>query len=308
MSLNGQWQTLPIKGLDFQFPPPAQGWQPETVPHEKSSVIESIGGPYAPGGGLREIFNAEGAAFKNEKMAAWLKRDFSLPAGTMTGKRAVLYFGGMAFRSDTWLNGKKLGTSVLGQVPISYDVTSLLKPGANQLVVGLAGREGIIDLKEKTYIAPPSGVQSGIWGDVELRLLPEVSVEDVFIKTSVKDKRIDLEITAVNAGAHAPGEARSADLRQHRQRAAHHHWRASLAGCGQSKTFTSVAPWANPNCGRPNLPRCTSPTSRSTTARMWWIARPSALASASSRSAAPTSISTACAPSCCAIASSLRSA
>jgi beta-galactosidase len=203
LNLNGEWQTAPTAGLDFQYPPPAQGWLSEKVPHERATLINTPGGPYMMP--VRQHFNEAGTAWKNpDKMAAWFKRDFAFPANALAGRRAVLHFHGMAFRSDTWFNGQKLGTSVLGQVPIEYDVTSLLKPGAtNQIVVGLAGREGIIDLANKTYIAPGSGVQAGIWGDVELRLMPAMNIDDVFIKTSVREKRIDLEVTLANGSTAA---------------------------------------------------------------------------------------------------------
>ena len=50
------------------------------------------------------------------------------------------------------------------------------------------------------FIAPISGVRPGIYGDVELRLVPEVSLSDVFIKTFVTAKRIEVDITVSNAG------------------------------------------------------------------------------------------------------------
>ena len=255
MRLNGQWQTLPIKGLDFAYPPPAEGWKPETVPHEKATAIDSAGGPYTPGGGLKEILNADGTGFKSDKLAAWFKRDFVLPDGVPVGQRAVLHFAGMAFRSETWFNGRKLGTSLLGQVPISYDVTALVKPGANQIIVSLAGREALVNIKEKTYIAPASGVQSGIWGDVELWLLPAVHVEDVFIKTSVKDKRIDLEITASNASERTRRMTAEALITDNVGNA-----QLIVTGepvdlpAGQSKTFTITRSWPAPQLWTPESP------------------------------------------------------
>ncbi len=201
LNLNGEWQTAPHQGLDFKFPPPSQGWKSEKVPQGSASLIPTVRGPYD--NKVNTYLNKEGTAWKTtDTIAAWFKRDFTFPARDLSGKRAILHFHGMAFRSEAWFNGHKLGTSLLGQLPIDYDVTQWLKPGAkNQIVVGLTGREGVIDIANKTFIAPVSGVQAGIWGDVELRLIPALRLDDVFIKTSVTNQRLDLETTLINQSA-----------------------------------------------------------------------------------------------------------
>ncbi|HEY3330840.1 MAG TPA: glycoside hydrolase family 2 TIM barrel-domain containing protein [Capsulimonadaceae bacterium] len=199
ISLDGQWQTHPIAGFTFSYPPPADGWTAETVPQEISKAVECPGGPYRVS--IREMTTPDGKAFKRQtKIATWFRRTFDGPAGPVAGQRQVLHFEGMAFRTKTWLNGKLLGESVIGEVPQDYDVTAALKYGQpNELVVGVAGREAIVDLATKTYIAPASGVMTGIWGSVALRSVPKTSVDDIFVKTSFRNKQIDLETTVVNA-------------------------------------------------------------------------------------------------------------
>jgi len=136
IDLNGQWQTLPIKGIEFQYPPPAQGWQPVQVPSHEPTSIKNIGGPYDPQ--IQKYLNEDGTGFKRtEGMASWFKYEFQLPGEIPAGHRALLRFNGMAFKSETWFNGKKIGTSHIGQLPIEYDVTDLIKPGAsNTIIVG----------------------------------------------------------------------------------------------------------------------------------------------------------------------------
>ncbi|HEY3332751.1 MAG TPA: glycoside hydrolase family 2 TIM barrel-domain containing protein [Capsulimonadaceae bacterium] len=198
VSLNGQWEALPIFGFTFTYPPPVDGWKAEKVPGTDSRVLDSPGGPYYPS--PSEMFTADRKGFKrHDKIAAWFRRSFDGPIGIPASQRLVLHFDGVAFRSSTWLNGKLLGESLIGHTPHEYDVTDIVKPGQpNLLVVGVAGRESIYDLSLKSYLAPATGVVAGIWGDVSLRIVPRVAIDDLFVKTSVRNKHIDLETTVVN--------------------------------------------------------------------------------------------------------------
>jgi len=161
MSLNGVWQVRPVDDLQFTFPPPEEGWKEERVPAQASPPIQSAAGnPY--GEALAAYLTPEGRLKQTEGTGAWFRRSFELPAGCLVGKRALLRFGGMAFRSVTYLNGQKFGESVLGQVPVEYDVPGTLKQGAtNELCVGLTAREGIIDLADKTFVAHSALVVDG---------------------------------------------------------------------------------------------------------------------------------------------------
>ena len=49
LSLDGEWEVLPIAGLDFHYPPPADGWQHEREPQQASRYIDTFNGPYMPG-------------------------------------------------------------------------------------------------------------------------------------------------------------------------------------------------------------------------------------------------------------------
>ncbi len=201
LPLDGIWQALPIKGIDFTYPPPQQGWQTEVVPNPKGRT-RFIKQKYSATLTVRDLLNADQTAYKQQdKTAVWFRRRFSLPPGSLQGRRVILKFGGMAFRTQTWLNGKMLGTSYMALTPFSYDVTDTIKPDTeNEIVIGLASQEAFLDIKNKTLLAPISGVYSGIWGHVELHLVPRVAIDDVFVKTSVKHKRISFEVTITNTG------------------------------------------------------------------------------------------------------------
>lgn len=214
LDLAGQWDVLPIEGLAFNFPPPAAGWKSEKVPGISATLKE--GSPY--GDNLAEYLTKDKQALRHPTgNAAWFKHAFEIPKTYAPGQPARLYFGGVAFKSEVWLNGKKLGGSLLGQVPSSYDVTAVLRQGANELVVGLAGRSGLVDVPNQTLLAPHWGVGAGIWGKVEVQILPSASIEKMFVTTRVKDKRIELAVEVTNRGKAAKKLALAATILDARQ-------------------------------------------------------------------------------------------
>ena len=199
LDLSGEWGMLPIDGLTFAFPPSAQGtWQTVHIPSATGPFKEDAT-PY--GGNLAEYLTKDKRGLRQPNgNAAWFRRAFLLPKSAAMGQRARLHCGGMAFKSELWLNGQKLGGSMLGQVPSSYDVTGILRPGTNELVIGLAGRAGLIDLANQTFLAPTWGVGAGIWSKVQIQFLPSVDIETVFINTSVKQKSIGIDLRLSNSG------------------------------------------------------------------------------------------------------------
>ncbi|NOY80648.1 MAG: hypothetical protein GXP31_06545 [Kiritimatiellaeota bacterium] len=195
MDLNGTWQTRANGGVRFSFPPPADGWKEEAVPHGPASLLV----PHSiymvdP----RSLLDESGEKFvHHDRASCWFRRRFRLgarPAGTV----AFVRFASFGFRITLWVNGRRVGESVLGCVPQRFDVTDALNWGGdNELVVGLTGREGILDRKHLCFIAPAEGV-AGLTGDVTLRVLPGTYIDDVFIRTSVNKKHIDCDVTVRN--------------------------------------------------------------------------------------------------------------
>ncbi len=200
MDLAGVWEACPATP-DLAFPPPAEGWSAHPVPHTDTKFLDSDGiGPYFPRG-LEAIFAADGRTPKRtDKLAVWFRRNFTLETPVAADTRALLHCDGIAWHSELWLNGTKIGGSDLGMAPNTYDVTTALKPGKNELVIGVAGRWRLWNPELKTFIAPITGVMPGIWDNVRLELVPAFRVEDVFVKPSVQAKHLAVEITLANDG------------------------------------------------------------------------------------------------------------
>ena len=65
---------------------------------------------------------------------AWYRREVNLPESWLP-RRTLLHFGAVDYQASVWVNGQLAGSHEGGNTPFSFDVTSLLKPGANTIAV-----------------------------------------------------------------------------------------------------------------------------------------------------------------------------
>ena len=63
----------------------------------------------------------------------WYKKTFVLPS-EMKGKRILLHFGAVDWKTDVYVNGEKTGTHQGGYDPFTFDITAYLKKGTHQLI------------------------------------------------------------------------------------------------------------------------------------------------------------------------------
>lgn len=103
----------------------------------------------------------------------WYRRlvDFKPEAG----KRWFLYFGAASYRSIVGLNNVILGTHKGGFTPFWYEVTDVLKEGANSLVVNVNNSRGTSEVPALNFDWWNYG---GIIRDVMLVGVPEVFISD----------------------------------------------------------------------------------------------------------------------------------
>ncbi|MDP3849142.1 MAG: glycoside hydrolase family 2 TIM barrel-domain containing protein [Luteolibacter sp.] len=200
LDLGGTWEaraaTFPVT-----WPPPGDGWKPQVVPHSETALIDSDEiGPYFPQ--LAKVVDAQGKSLKPDKAAAWFRRHFTL-ASPPTGMRALLRCDGIAWRSDVFVNGRPVGSSVLGLVANVHDVTSALRKGDNELAIGVSGRVALWNQEKGCFAAPIAGVMPGIYDRVRLEFVPETRIDDVFVRTSVVRRRLEIDVELVNLGRQA---------------------------------------------------------------------------------------------------------
>ena len=79
-------------------------------------------------------FSIADVSLKNFYQPVWFRRSFDLPA-SFTGKQLRLQFEGVDYFAKVWLNGRLLGEHEGYFNPFFFDVTGLVQPGKNVVVV-----------------------------------------------------------------------------------------------------------------------------------------------------------------------------
>ncbi|WP_289660815.1 glycoside hydrolase family 2 protein [Flavobacterium panacagri] len=78
-------------------------------------------------------WNSQVPELKYYEGNVWFKKSFDYTLKDK--KRLFLYLGAINYKADVYLNGKKLGTHEGGFTPFNYEVTSIVKPTGNYLVI-----------------------------------------------------------------------------------------------------------------------------------------------------------------------------
>lgn len=105
-----------------------------------------------------------------EKQELWYRRTFEVPA-KWRGKRILLHFGGVDWKSDVWVNDVKAGTHTGGFAPFSLDITAALRKGGNTLVVrvwdptdkGEQPRGKQVENPHTIWYTPVTGIWQTVW-------------------------------------------------------------------------------------------------------------------------------------------------
>ena len=137
-------------------------------------------------------------------------RTFESPV-LQPGRRYRLHFGGIDTIADIWLNGEHLGRTENMMTEHEFDVTSVLRPGANELKVIIQssviyGRQPFFGAISFGHSASPESVNirkaphtfgwdilprvvsAGLWRSVELRIIDPVHFRDVNWMTATIDR------------------------------------------------------------------------------------------------------------------------
>lgn len=116
----------------------------------------------------------------------WFKKSFDYTKSKNTN-RVFVYFDAANYRTDVYLNGKKLGFHIGGFTPFNFEITHLLKEKDNFLVVKVDNK--------RTKEAVPTLLTDwwnygGLTRDVKLIETSETFVEDYFIQLDPDNSRI----------------------------------------------------------------------------------------------------------------------
>lgn len=141
-------------------------------------------------------------AFNGEASQGFYLTHFTPPAD-VKDKRVLLKFGGVWSSAEVWLNGKPLGRHDSGYTSFAYDVSSALKPGADN-VLAVRVRQVQHDYNFDTN---DDWAMGGIYRDVSLETMPkERWLDRVDVETDFDGqyKDADLKVRVLVGDAHRP--------------------------------------------------------------------------------------------------------
>ena len=143
---------------------------------------------------------------------SWYERDIDLPCLPNPGQIALLWFEQADFRTEVSVNGVIVGEHIGAEDPFSFDVTHFLQKGTNRITVRISKPyDEPVDgyrLEEIPHrnqlprnITPGSCYnESGLSGDVILRILPESYLEDLYLSADPENGRIRVRWTIRHTG------------------------------------------------------------------------------------------------------------
>jgi hypothetical protein len=205
-SLNGWWDFLPVLTPEAKKhvplgPVPREGWLSGAILVPGSWTRGHCVGednPDRPWDAWR-IFDSYGYPAEWDGTAtAWYRRSFRAPS-LAAGQRLWLEFGGITRLGYVLVNGQLVGSAWDSLMPSEYDITDVLRPGDNELVVYVTDYQR--NDKGKTWVTHGSdqmSLQMGIWQDVYLSIRPELYVSDVIIRTSTRRNELTVMVEVSN--------------------------------------------------------------------------------------------------------------
>jgi hypothetical protein len=187
LTLNGEWQ--------FEIDPAGDGEARGMASGQDFAAKIIV--PFCPESNLSGFGFGNTNYFEN----CWYRRMIEVPAA-MHGQRILLHFGAVDYRSWVYVNGKLTGTHVGGHGAFNFEITKLLRPGPNELVVRVndALRGGLQPGGKQSKIKSQGGDYTrttGIWQPVWLEAVGAAYVESISLVPDPDQSRVLIE-AAVN--------------------------------------------------------------------------------------------------------------
>lgn len=127
----------------------------------------------------------------------WYRREVTIP-GDWAGQRVLLHFGAVDYACSLWINGGLVGAHTGGSDAFSFDVTDYLKPGPNQLLLGVTDPTSTGEQPRGKQLLNPNGIWytpvSGIWQTVWMEPVPqEHYIDEIRLTPEVDSGRVRVE-------------------------------------------------------------------------------------------------------------------
>ncbi|MGA2617294.1 MAG: sugar-binding domain-containing protein [Thermoguttaceae bacterium] len=198
VSLNGPWQ--------FEIDEDAEGdSRGLTYGRDLNSKIIV---PFCPESKLSGLAVPTTQHMKN----VWYRRVFELPKA-MKGKRVRIHFGGVDYRAWVYVNGQFAGMHIGGNVEFTFEITTLLKEGPNEVVVkvlddlwsGLqpGGKQSGADQSAGCFYTRTTGIWQPVWLEAvgssfveSISIVPDPDNLRVLIEAKINGADDDLSLKA----------------------------------------------------------------------------------------------------------------
>ena len=137
-----------------------------------------------------------------ENDALWYSREFSLPKD-WKGRRILLHFGAVDWKTEVYVDGKLAGEHVGGYDPFYFDITDLLSRGkTHELKVKVVdGTDSWYQPRGKQIMEPNSiwyTPVSGIWQTVWLEPVGETYIKSFTTTPDVAGAKLGVEVKVEN--------------------------------------------------------------------------------------------------------------
>lgn len=177
-NLNGLWEYA-IVHRDAGRP---ESWDGKIlVPFAVESALSGVRKPVSPDQRL------------------WYRRTFPAPK-LSDGQRLLLHFGAVDWQAVVWLNGTRLGEHSGGYDPFTFDATSALKPGENELIVAVWDPTDSGAQPRGKQVLQPNGIWytavTGIWQTVWLETVPAVYIQGMKIVPDLDRRAVLVTVQA----------------------------------------------------------------------------------------------------------------
>lgn len=138
-----------------------------------------------------------------EKNELVYQREFDIPSA-WKGKRVLLHFGAVDWKTDVWVNDVKVGHHTGGFTPFSFDITpALFSKGKNQLKVKVWDPTDKGPQPRGKQVSNPEGIWytpvSGIWQTVWLEPVAEKYIHNLRITPDVDHNLLKVQADLVCA-------------------------------------------------------------------------------------------------------------
>ena len=137
----------------------------------------------------------------------WYRTEFAAPLPATKDGRAWLHFGGINYRADLWVNGKKIAdtTQIAGAYrTYDFDITEAVHPGKSNVlaVETFAPTEKDLGINWVDWNPCPPDKDMGLWGAVDLVTTGEVSVRSPLAVTHFENSELTVADLTVFAELH----------------------------------------------------------------------------------------------------------